>query len=564
MSDPPSIVMVMSAITPYEASQNFGEVFTRRWVVDALLDLTGYTADRDLGSLTAVEPSAGSGAFLVPMVERLIASAKRHGRGIRALDGSIRAWELQSANVHALRSTVRQLLIDAGASDLDAHQLAHEWIIEGDFLLPDGDDLLTADVPPVEADVVVGNPPYVRFDDLGEALAMAYRRRWSTMAGRGDIYVGFFERGLAMLKPGGKLGFICADRWMRNAYGAKLRALVSERYAVETLWQMHDVDAFEAAVSAYPAITVLANHPQRDVTVVETTADFGPESARRALTFTGGGAQEAEGLGFKGARLPSWFEGSDLWPAGGLDEIRLLEDLNERFPTLEQTGGDTRISIGVATGADKAYLVRPEDADVEPDRLTPLVMADDIRSGRLTRPRKVLINPWDDEGRLVDIKRYPRMARALASHPSVATRFVAKRNPADWYRTIDKVYPGLAEKPKLLLQDMKAQITPVYEPGGLYPHHNLYYIVSTGWDLEVLGGLLLSRIAEAFIAAYGVKMRGGTLRFQAQYLRKIRVPAPETIPPEVARRLREAFRAYDRDAATSAAEVAYGLPEGVR
>ncbi len=564
MSDPPSIVMVMSAITPYEASQNFGEVFTRRWVVDALLDLTGYTADRDLGSLTAVEPSAGSGAFLLPMVERLIASAERHGRELCSLAGAIRAWEIQSENVQVLRSALRRLLLDAGASDLDARHLAHEWIIEGDFLLPDDDDLLTADVAPIQADVVVGNPPYIRFDDLGEAIATAYRRRWSTMAGRGDIYVGFFERGLAMLRPGGKLGFICADRWMRNAYGAKLRALVSERYAMETLWQMHDVDAFEAEVSAYPAITVLANRAQGQVTVVDTSADFGPESAQAAVSFVWSGAQETEGPGFKAARLPSWFEGSDLWPAGGPNEIRLLEDLNERFPTLEQTGGNTRISIGVATGADKAYVVTPEDADVEPDRLTPLVMVDDIRSGRLTPPRKVLINPWDDEGRLVDIRRYPRMARALASHPSVATRFVAKRNPADWYRTIDRVYPGLAEKPKLLLQDMKAQITPVYEPGGLYPHHNLYYIVSTGWDLEVLGGLLLSRIAEAFIAAYGVKMRGGTLRFQAQYLRKIRVPAPETIPAEVATRLRDAFRAYDRDAATRAAEVAYGLPEGVR
>ena len=162
----------------------------------------------------------------------------------------------------------------------------------------------------------------------------------------------------------------------------------------------------------------------------------------------------------------------------------------------------------------------------------------------------------------MDIGRYPRMAKALASHPSVATRFVAKKNPKDWYRTIDKVYPGLADKPKLLLQDMKAQITPVYEPGGLYPHHNLYYITSTGWDLEILGGLLLSRIAQAFIAAYGVKMRGGTLRFQAQYLRKIRVPAPEMIPCAVGDRLRAAFRDYDRDAATRASEAAYGLPEG--
>ncbi|MBE8528403.1 SAM-dependent methyltransferase, partial [Amycolatopsis sp. H6(2020)] len=126
-----------------------------------------------------------------------------------------------------------------------------------------------------------------------------------------------------------------------------------------------------------------------------------------------------------------------------------------------------------------------------------------------------------------------------------------------------RVYPGLAERPKLLFQDMKAKITPVYEPGGYYPHHNLYYVVSTSWDLEVLGGLLLSRIAEAFISAYGVKMRGGTLRFQAQYLRKISVPHPGTLDVQVADRLREAFRTGDREAATRAAEVAYGLPVGV-
>jgi adenine-specific DNA-methyltransferase len=42
------------------------EVFTRRWVVEVLLNLTGYTVDRDLGSLHLVEPSCGSGAFLGP------------------------------------------------------------------------------------------------------------------------------------------------------------------------------------------------------------------------------------------------------------------------------------------------------------------------------------------------------------------------------------------------------------------------------------------------------------------------------------------------------------------
>ena len=62
--------------------QNHGEVFTRRWVVEVLLDLTGYTTDRDLGQVHLLEPSCGSGAFLGPAVKRFIASAREHRRDL--------------------------------------------------------------------------------------------------------------------------------------------------------------------------------------------------------------------------------------------------------------------------------------------------------------------------------------------------------------------------------------------------------------------------------------------------------------------------------------------------
>ena len=54
---------------------------------------------------------------------------------------------------------------------------------------------------------MVGNPPYIRYDDVpAEALA-AYRRLYPTMIGRGDIYVGFIEAGLRQLKAGRGPGF---------------------------------------------------------------------------------------------------------------------------------------------------------------------------------------------------------------------------------------------------------------------------------------------------------------------------------------------------------------------
>ncbi len=527
------------------------EVFTRRWVVETILDLVGYTSNRDLAALRLLEPSIGSGAFFVPTLKRLLASAQRHGRDLATLGDALFGIDLQQRHINTCRRHAVNLLIQAGASLEEAQIIATKWLHCGDFLL--------ADVPN-DFDFIVGNPPYIRTEDLDDDVERLYRTRWTTMRGRSDIYIGFYERSLGLLTNGGRLGFICADRWMHNAYGSRLRELVTTRYAVESVWQMHDVDAFDLAVSAYPAITLLANTPQAGATVIDTTATFDGNGASEALEFVRSTEEEATGAGWEGTRIPSWFETADFWPAGSPHTIKLLEGLQKKFPTLE-TDGQTRIGVGVATGADDAYIVSKDIAKhVEADRLLPIVMADDIRSGKLKSPAKLLLNPWDNEGKLIDLTLYPQLAKALGAHRSVKNRFIVKRNPDKWHRTIDKVYPRLAEQPKLLLQDMKAKITPVLEPGGYYPHHNLYYIISKSWDLEVLGGLLLSRIAEAFVSAYGVKMRGGTLRFQAQYLRKIAIPRPEQIPSDVANRLRDAFRASDREAATRAAEEAYGLP----
>jgi adenine-specific DNA-methyltransferase len=54
-------------------------------------------------------------------------------------------------------------------------------------------------------------------------------------------------------------------------------------------------------------------------------------------------------------------------------------------------------------------------------------------------------------------------------------------------------------------------------------------------------------------------MRGGTLRFQAQYFRQIRVPRPEDISSDLATALADAFERRDHDMATQAALQVYGI-----
>lgn len=542
--------MALAELAP-DPGADYGEVFTRRWVVDLILDLVGYTAEEDLGRRVLVEPSCGTGAFLVPVVERLIASSVAHDRDLRDLGPAVRAFDLLEANAERARKAVAELLTSHGLSDEEAETLTGEWITTGDFLLHPHE--------PANADYVVGNPPYIRLENISRRTMDAYRRICPTMRGRADIYVGFFERGLDLLKPGGALSFICADRWMRNQYGADLRELITADYAVDTVISMHDVEAFEDDVSAYPAIVVLRNEPQRKAVVVDANSRFGESQVPRLSAWVRGGRRKnLVTTSFEATRVEGWFSGRDLWPAGSPSQLALIADLEARFPPLQDKATGTRVGIGVATGCDDVFITSDPDV-VEDDRLLPLLQAPDTTSGSVDWSGRYLVNPWNGAG-LVDLDRYPQLSEYLHGNGHrLRARHIAKQRPATWYRTIDRVDHDLTDRPKLVLPDMKASAHPVLDEGGFYPHHNLYFVVSDAWDLEVLGGLLLSDIANLFVGAYCVRMRGGCYRFQAQYLRRIRVPAIDSLPPQVQRALAGAFRSRDVEAATGAALRAYGI-----
>lgn len=533
-----------------------GEVFTRRWVVETILDLVGYTADRDLGDMLIVEPACGAGAFLGPMVGRLSASCRAHGRSLLDAVHAIEALDLLYRNVQLSQNLVSERLLDDRWEPEHVEKAVHAWIGEGDYLLREPSAQL--------ADFVVGNPPYIRLEDVPEARMRAYRSACATMGGRADVYIGFYEVGLRSLRAGGQLGFICADRWMRNQYGRKLRELVTCRYSLDLVLTLHDVDAFHEQVSAYPAITIIRNAAQGPAIAADTTRCFGPHQAEEFHAWV---VKPDEPLiyasSYHAARLPRWFSGGDSWPAASPGRLAILEELSDRCRPLQDESTGTRVGIGVATGADKVFVTyRGENADVEDDRLLPLAMVRDITSGTLNWSGAYLVNPWDPQGGLVDLADYPRLGRYFHRHgEALRRRYVAAKRSDRWYKTIDKVDHRLTAMPKLLFPDIKLTIHPVLDTGGLYPHHNLYYVISDLWDLRVLGGLLLSKVAEAFVTAYTVRMRGGTLRFQAQYLRKIRVPNPEQISETDRAALRDAFDRRDVQAATMAALRVYRLSE---
>lgn len=549
-----STVLASTQAWPVPSSTpNRGVVFTRRWVVDLILDLAGYVPESDLAQQRLIEPACGQGAFLTAIVERLLDSCRRHGRDIRDARGAIEAFDIDSNAVYASREAVTGILTDHGVDPVDAADLVQAWIRHGDFLRVASSSTLTP------ARWVVGNPPYVRVEEADPADMATYRSLWSTMSGRADLYVGFLEAGLGLLDEGGRLAVICADRWMRNQYGASLRSVVEESYAMQCCVIMHEADAFEDRVAAYPAITVVGATSQQHAMVADTSASFGPAAAGRlAGIHRAGPAPVRSDPDFEVSWSTGWFAGTGSWPSGAPDRLAKVAALEARFPTLTEAGA--HVGVGVATGADDIYLTH-RTGRIEARRLLPVVSARETADGTIRWAGRYLVNPWDEDG-LTRLQDYPKMAAYLRRHKKrLLGRHVGRQNPDAWWRTLDRVSPGLAATPKLLIPDLKNRIHPVLDEGRFYPSHSLYYLTAPQWDLSVLGGLLLSDIATSFVEAYSVRMANGYLRVSAQYLRRVRVPAFDDIDQPTREALRAAFEARDPVAASRAAEVAYGVTE---
>lgn len=531
-------------------TQERGAIFTRREVVDFVLDLVGYTVDRPLQDMRLLEPAFGEGNFLLPAAQRLLDAYCNCLVGqrdpINDLKDALRGIELHEESFDGTRDKLMALLGKAGFSHTQCSALIDVWLRQGDFLLTSFPEPFTH---------VVGNPPYVRQELIPDALMTEYRQRFKTIFDRADLYIPFIEKSLAHLAEGGHLGFICADRWMKNRYGGPLRRMVDGGFHLKAYVDMVDTPAFHTEVIAYPAVTVIARErpgPTRIAHRPAINAQTLSDLVKRLLS------KKALEANSQVKEIVTVTRGSEPWILESSDQLALVRRLENHFPVLEDTG--CAVGIGVATGADVEFIGPYDELDVEEDRKLPLVMTRDIVNGCVDWRGFGCINPFREHGGLVDLRDYPRLARYLEARKArIANRHVARKNPANWYRTIDRIDPAIARKPKLLIPDIKGDALIVYEEGRLYPHHNLYFITSDRWNLKALQAVLLSGIARLFVSIYSTKMHGGYLRFQAQYLRRIRLPRWEDVPQSVRDSLTAAADQGDITACNQAIFKLYNL-----
>jgi very-short-patch-repair endonuclease len=102
-------------------------------------------------------------------------------------------------------------------------------------------------------DVVIGNPPYVRQEQI-KHLKDLLKPHYESFTGTADLYVFFYEKGLNLLREQGVLTYISSNKWFRAAYGKKLRQLIARETQLQQIIDFGDAPVFAAI--AYPAIVI--------------------------------------------------------------------------------------------------------------------------------------------------------------------------------------------------------------------------------------------------------------------------------------------------------------------
>jgi len=494
-----------------------GAVMTKKEVVAFMLNSCGYSEANDLSEVTLLEPAGGEGAFVLECLRRLAKSAERFDFNFEHALTNLMTCELDPHRASALRKGIFSLLAETGVKEPERFAgLVHE----GDFLIAKLDSF----------DIVVGNPPYIRHEQIPEGKKVLYREKFRTFKGRSDIYIAFFENALSLLKKGGKLCYICSDRWMRSSYGKELRKLLSTGFNVPWILNLNAADAFDEKVYGYPSIVMIAPEAKGE------TAHFEIKQVDELESVAG---QLVNGAGVHRQWLP---EDGSPWALGS-ERMELME---EHLVGIESQG--FKIGIGVATGLDHVFIGRELKDVVEDEVLLPLVLPQDLVDGKLLWTGNYVINPFENgSSDLLELPKYPRLSKYFNSSVGLLkNRHIAKRRPSHWYRTIDRIYPHIRETPKLLLPDIKKNQKIVFDEGKYYPHHNVYYITGGSINnLKLLGAILMSDFVFKQMKSVSTIMHGGFVRWQSQNLRRIRIPVLLQMPESVKTQLVHAFEKGD-------------------
>jgi len=308
----------LELIIPVSDRKLNGAFFTPDYVIDFIInEVKPKESDKNL------DPSCGCGAFLVGLTNYYRKTFKKKIRDV--IKENIYGSDILEYNIHRTK-----LILTIYALQND------EFLFESDFNLYHQDSLKAN--WNLQFDNVVGNPPYVKFQDLSNESRDYLTKNWTTVeGGTFNLYFAFFELGYKLLKPTGQLGYITPNNYFTSLAGESLRKYFQNKKCVTRIVDFSHKKVFDA--QTYTAITFLNKQKNESITYDRIKTDFSPENF---LKNANGTPNYLENLNIKKWRLLKSDEQKN---------IKAIETIGTPIGKLFD------ICVGIATLKDDVYFV---------------------------------------------------------------------------------------------------------------------------------------------------------------------------------------------------------------
>lgn len=429
-------------------------VYTKPDVVRSILDGVGWKTQVKLFKARLLEPSAGDGAFVVEAARRLIQSCRKYDIDPKS---STIGHCIRAFELHAAEATKARRRVFNTLRELHVHPSAAAALARSWVIC--GDFLLSK--PAISGFThAVGNPPYVRWSKIPQQLKAKYRNFLPQDMIGGDLFLPFLDRALTQLIFGGKFGFLCSDRWRYMAFAEGFRKKWLPHLNILSENSLLSTKAFIEAVDAYPTILIAVRCRAR-------------VAIHSAPSLSGG-------------------------------------------KTLEEIG--CIVKVGPALGHTAAFVLQPDEHDVEAELLRPWIHPSEIVEGKIEWEGRHVVVMHNADGTLIDLTKFPKLRSRLKRFQTPLENRSIVRSGAIWYRPIDRILAAHWERPKLLVPELAKIPRVAIDRSGAIPSHGVYAIFAPEEKIDSLYDRLGNgRLAEA-LEGVAPKVKGGFVRCYKRFL----------------------------------------------
>jgi hypothetical protein len=398
-------------------------------------------------------------------------------------------------------------------------------------------------------DVVIGNPPYVRQELIKEDKPFL-QQHYQTFDGIADLYVYFYELGISILKPGGRMEFISSNSFLRAAYAQELRTFLATRVGTKKVIDLGDTQIFADAKDVYPVIVIAAKAEPEPTDQIEAyrfrrndpVDDISETVQQNTLRVSLG----------------------DLSPDGWRFENRELSALREKINGIGRTLGIVaggQIYRGLISGLNDAFVV-PTGLKNElcksgnsQEILKPFVGGQHVQrwliedSGNwlilfpygITAAKSGVSDPVTAREWLR--KTYPAIEAHLSPHEMAAKKRTDKGQ--FWWELRSCDYYSMFDEPKIIYPDIAKSCHFAMDKGGTYSNNTTYLIPSADFFLL---GVLNSKTTWFSLSGLSVPFgeRAGEFRYRlfTQYMTNIPIPEASDADQKSVSKLAEGCSEY--------------------